>query len=76
MIGDAPPGEDLAQETFARVLAKRKDYQPSGKFSTWLWRIAPDLCYDEPRRRLRREESSLDAMSERQKSGQSRIAIR
>ncbi len=63
MTGDAHRGEDLAQETFARVFAKRKDYQPSGKFSTWLWRIALNLCYDELRRRQRREESSLDGMS-------------
>ena len=62
MTGDMHRGEDLAQETFARVFAKRKDYQPSGKFSTWLWRIALNLCYDELRRRQRREESSLDGM--------------
>src|SRR5881394_1845844 len=62
MTGDVHRGEDLAQETFARVFAKRKDYQSSGKFSTWLWRIALNLCYDELRRRQRREESSLDGM--------------
>src|SRR6185295_1114126 len=64
MTGDVHRGEDVAQETFARVFAKRKDYQPSGKFSTWLWRIALNLCYDELRRRQRREESSLDGMGE------------
>lgn len=63
MTGDAHRGEDLAQEAFTRVFAKRKDYQPNGKFSTWLWRIALNLCYDELRRRRRREESSLDGMS-------------
>jgi len=67
MTGYSHPGEDLAQEPFARVFAKRKNYQPRGKFSSWLWRIALNLCYDELRRRLRREESSLDAMSERPK---------
>src|SRR5213082_1781467 len=62
MTGDLHRGEDLAQEAFSRVFAKRKDYQPSGKFSTWLWRIALNLCYDELRRRQRREETSLDGM--------------
>ena len=62
MTGDAHRGEDLAQETFARVFAKRKEYQPRGKFSTWLWRIALNLCYDELRRSQRREESSLEGM--------------
>jgi len=62
MTGDLHRGEDLAQEAFTRVFAKRKEYQPSGKFSTWLWRIALNLCYDELRRRQRREETSLDGM--------------
>jgi RNA polymerase sigma-70 factor (ECF subfamily) len=60
MTGDAQRGEDLAQETFARVFAKRKEWQPSGKFSTWLWRIALNLSYDELRRLKRRAESSLN----------------
>ena len=62
MTGDLHRGEDLAQEAFTRVFAKRKDYQPTGRFSTWLWRIALNLCYDELRRRQRREETSLDGM--------------
>jgi RNA polymerase sigma-70 factor (ECF subfamily) len=61
MLGDAHRGEDLAQDAFARVFARRKDYQPSGKFSTWLWRIALNLCYDELRRLKRRGEESLDS---------------
>ena len=60
MVGDSHRGEDLAQEAFARVFAKRKEWQPSGKFSTWLWRIALNLCYDELRRKNRRAEASLD----------------
>jgi RNA polymerase sigma-70 factor, ECF subfamily len=59
MTGDAHRGEDLAQETFARVFAKRKEYRSEGRFATWLWRIALNLCYDELRRRQRRDESSL-----------------
>src|SRR5215472_8843481 len=57
MTGDAHAAEDLAQETFVRVFAGRKEYQPDGKFSTWLWRIALNLCYDELRRRQRREKN-------------------
>jgi RNA polymerase sigma-70 factor (ECF subfamily) len=58
MTGDVHRGEDLAQETFVRLYAKRKDYQPSAKFSTYLWRIALNLCYDELRRINRRREIS------------------
>ena len=60
MTGDTHRGEDLAQETFTRLFARRKDYQPTGKFSTFLWRVAMNLCYDELRRIHRRAEDSLD----------------
>lgn len=60
MTGDTHRGEDLAQEAFARVFARRKEYQPVGRFSTWLWRIALNLCYDELRRRQRRGETQLE----------------
>ena len=60
MLGDAHRGEDLTQEAFARVFAKRKNYEPSAKFSTFLWRIALNLCYDELRKINRRGEFSLD----------------
>jgi RNA polymerase sigma-70 factor, ECF subfamily len=64
MTGDAHEGQDLAQETFIRVFAKRREYQANGKFSTWLWRIALNLCYDQLRRRQRRQESSLEIVGE------------
>ena len=60
MTGDPHRGEDLAQETFARLFARRSHYQPTGKFSTFLWRMALNICYDELRKRKRRGELSLD----------------
>ena len=60
MLGDPHRAEDMAQEAFARVFAKRKEYQPNGRFSTFLWRVALNLCYDELRRLKRRQETSLD----------------
>src|SRR5438094_1977970 len=56
MVGDAHRGEDLKQDTFLRLFEKRKAYEPTGKFSTFLWRIALNLCYDELRRQERRRE--------------------
>jgi RNA polymerase sigma-70 factor (ECF subfamily) len=56
MTGDAHRGEDLKQETFARLFTKRAIYQPTGKFSTYLWRIALNICHDELRRVNRRRE--------------------
>lgn len=60
MTGDAHRAQDLAQETFARLYARRARYEQSGKFSTYLWRIALNVCYDELRRQGRRRECSLD----------------
>lgn len=60
ITGDAHRGEDIAQETFTRLFAKRQDYEASGRFSTYLWRIALNLCRDELRRRVRRPEAALD----------------
>lgn len=60
MTGDLHRGEDLAQEAFTRVFARRHDYQPPRRFSTWLWQIAINLCRDELRRRQRRPEMGWD----------------
>jgi RNA polymerase sigma factor (sigma-70 family) len=35
---------DLAQETFVRVYETRHRYRVRGKFSTWLFEIAANLC--------------------------------
>src|SRR5712671_2325915 len=56
MTGDGHRGEELKQDTFLRLFEKRKAYEPTGKFSTFLWRIALNLCYDELRRQQRRRE--------------------
>ncbi|MGB7157930.1 MAG: sigma-70 family RNA polymerase sigma factor [Tepidisphaeraceae bacterium] len=60
MSGDEHRGEDLAQEAFARVFANRERFDQSRKFSTWLWRIALNLCHEHARRSGRRGERSLD----------------
>jgi RNA polymerase sigma-70 factor (ECF subfamily) len=60
MTGDRHRAEDLTQEAFTRVFAGRNDYEPNAKFSTFLWRVALNLCYDELRRRRRRAEFSLE----------------
>jgi RNA polymerase sigma-70 factor (ECF subfamily) len=62
MTGDPHKGEDLAQEAFTRIFVRRMEFEPDGKFSTFLWRVALNLCYDELRRRQRRPESSLDEL--------------
>ena len=59
MTGDVHRGQDLAQEAFSRLFAQRKVYEPAGRFSTYLWRIALNLCYSELRKVQRRRETAL-----------------
>jgi len=58
MLGDDHKAEDVTQEAFARVYAKRKQFQHGSKFSTFLWRVATNLCLDELRRIKRRRETT------------------
>ncbi len=60
MTGDLHRGEDLAQEAFLRVFTRRQDYRPQGKFSTWLWQIALNLCRDDARYQRRHPVTSLE----------------
>lgn len=43
-LGNEQEALDLAQETFVRVFENRHRYKPAGKFSTWLFTIANNLC--------------------------------
>lgn len=41
--------EELAQEVFLRVYRSRTGYEPSAKFTTWLYRIATNLAVNHAR---------------------------
>src|ERR1700752_236669 len=61
MVRDQATAEDLAQEVFLRVYRARKQYTPSAKFTTWLFRIATNLALNSVRdNRYRKLETSLD----------------
>jgi RNA polymerase sigma-70 factor, ECF subfamily len=63
MTTDLHRAEDLAQETFSRLHARRREWQPTAKLSTYLWRIAINLCHDENRRRTRHGEVPLETLA-------------
>jgi RNA polymerase sigma-70 factor (ECF subfamily) len=61
MVRDRAVAEELAQEVFLRVYRARKQYAPSAKFTTWLFRIATNLALNSIRDgRYRQMEVSLD----------------
>jgi len=61
MVRNREQAEDLAQEVFLRVYRARKDYVPSAKFTTWLFRIATNLALNSVRdTRYQQMEISID----------------
>src|SRR5437870_9573682 len=44
MVQDSAVSEELAQEAFLRVYRSRATYEPTAKFTTWLFRIATHLA--------------------------------
>jgi RNA polymerase sigma-70 factor (ECF subfamily) len=56
--------EELAQEVFIKVHDAAPTYRPEAKFTTWLYRIATNVCLNETRRaHYRAHHESLDAPS-------------
>jgi RNA polymerase sigma-70 factor (ECF subfamily) len=51
-LGDAAEAEDVAQDTFLRLWSHAADWRPdAARLSTWLHRVALNLCRDRLRRR-------------------------
>jgi len=65
MTGSAEDAEDLTQEVFVRMYTNIAGFRAEASLSTWLFRIAGNLCTDAFRRskRERGVVSSLDASS-------------
>ena len=51
MVRDRALAEDLAQETFIKVLNAIRTYRPEFKFSSWIFKIANNAAIDQLRRR-------------------------
>jgi RNA polymerase sigma-70 factor (ECF subfamily) len=61
MLGDDSDAEDIAQQVFIRVWKSAPRYEPTAKFTTWLFKITRNLVFNEIRRRKRHPTRSLDA---------------
>ena len=60
-IGTRIDAEDLAQEVFLRIYKAKNSYKPKAKFSTWIYKIASNLCIDYQRKCSRRlQPASID----------------
>jgi RNA polymerase sigma-70 factor, ECF subfamily len=54
LVRDREKAEDLAQDTFIKVLNAIDRYDPEFKFSSWIFKIAHNTALDQLRRKSRR----------------------
>src|SRR5580700_6308389 len=71
MVQDRAVAEELSQEVFLRVYRSRGTYEPTAKFTTWLFRIATHLALNWLRDgRNERGHQRLDAPGISEKDGE------
>jgi RNA polymerase sigma-70 factor (ECF subfamily) len=46
MVKNSAVAEELAQDVFLRVYRARQNYEPTAKFTTWLYEIATNVAFD------------------------------
>lgn len=61
LTGDPARAEDLAQETWLKIVAAAPRWERRARFTTWALSIARNLAVDEARRTVHRAADSLDA---------------
>jgi RNA polymerase sigma-70 factor, ECF subfamily len=59
-LGRRANREDLVQEVFLRVVRARERYEPSARFSTFLFRIAYNIAVNETQRGIAREAGRVE----------------
>lgn len=73
MVKDQEDAEDIAQEVFIRAFTHFHRYDGRASLTTWLFKIATNLCIDRARKKERRpEQVVLDRNDEELYSHQSR----
>lgn len=63
-LGDRDAADDVVQEAFLRVFRAASDYRPEAAFTTWLYRLVVNLCWDQRRRSARERRLRLGLSGE------------
>ncbi len=63
VLGDAGDAEDAAQETFVRLARNADGFRGEAKLSTWLYRVARNVCLDRVRYEARRPSTPVDDLT-------------
>lgn len=64
MVGDPEDAADMTQETFIKAYRALSGFRGDSKFSSWLYRIASNVCLDFLRSRSRHPQVSLSGADE------------
>ncbi len=59
MLGNHEDASDAAQEVFLKLFASIDKFGEQSSFSTWLYRVTVNVCYDELRKRKYRSENTV-----------------
>ena len=71
MVQNHPVAEELAQEVFLRLYRSRATYEPTARFTTWLFRIATHLALNWIRDG--RREKGHERLDEEHEEGRTRV---
>lgn len=63
-MSDVDDASEITQKTFIKVYQKVNTLDDPDKFSSWIYRVANNLCLDELKRAGRRKATSLEAWAE------------
>lgn len=71
LVKSPSAAEEIAQETFLKIVKNSASFKHEARFSTWLYAIARNLCIDHQRKQRLRRHSSLDQPAPGQPADQS-----
>lgn len=76
VVKEPEEAEDMAQEAFLRAWRGLSDFRAQSKFSTWLYRIVTNVCYNRlPRLRRDMENMPIEKRSRDLVDGQTAVDI-
>ena len=74
-LGTTDTSEDVTQEVFVRMYTSAKSYEPTARFSTWLFTIATNLAINEHHKRRHVELIETDTLPDSTPSTEDRVMV-
>ena len=75
MLGNMADAEDAAQDIFVRVFRSISTFNEKAAFSTWLYRIATNVCLDLLRRKKRQNEQNTISINRGEENDEYELPI-